>query len=82
MLKDKTTKLYVFGDVTTEGRGFGMECRTCGIVIPSKATYYRRADKDGVQCEECAVEDYKEASPYWDIKNIKSPAIVDLDCKS
>lgn len=53
-----------------------MKCRTCDVEIPGPngADFYRQVGISGVQCQPCAVTEYKEKTPGWSIPVFIDPA--------
>jgi len=62
-----------------------MKCRTCKIEIPGPngERFYGSVGVEGVQCEPCAIAEYKEKCPFGHIPLLKkNPGVVDIECAS
>lgn len=62
-----------------------MKCRTCEVEIPGPngESFYGSIGVEGVQCEPCAVAEYKEKNPFWNTPFLKIPVgVVDTECAS
>lgn len=62
-----------------------MKCRTCDVEIPGPngSSFYSSIGVDGMQCEKCAVDEYKAEKLFWNIPIMVNPrGIWSLDSAS
>jgi hypothetical protein len=57
-----------------------MKCRTCKVKIPGQngSNFFGQVGVNGVQCETCAVDEYKRKNPLWNMPLLKKPALVTM----
>lgn len=59
-----------------------MKCRTCSVEIPGPngSSFYGSIGVAGVQCEKCAVAEYKANNQFWNIPLLIKPrGVVSID---